>query len=127
MLVLFAFAGSGCTRNCPIDGKWVTGEESGVTSFDVDRCAIPYVYYTVTVDGVQSSGTISLLDTCQIGDDQQFDCEEQGYRVSKYTFSGKFTANNAAEGQLIFNKGSHWDFGDITEDMAFDWKASPSQ
>jgi hypothetical protein len=128
ILVLLAFAGSGCTsKKCPIDGKWATGEESGVTSFVVDNCAIPYVYYTITVSGVQSSGTISLLDTCQIDNNQQFNCQEQGYANPRYQFSGKFTANNAAEGQLILAKGFHADSGDLTQDMTFDWKASPSQ
>jgi hypothetical protein len=128
VLVLLAFAGSGCTsKECPIDGKWATGEESGATSFVVDNCAIPYVYYTIAVSGVQSSGTISLLDTCQIGDDQQFNCQEQGYANPRYTFSGKFTADNAAEGQLILAKGFRADSGDLTQDMTFDWKASPSQ
>jgi hypothetical protein len=128
VLVLLAFAGSGCTsKECPIDGKWATGEESGATSFVVDNCAIPYVYYTITVSGVQSSGTISLLDTCQIDDNQQFSCQEQGYAEPRYTFSGKFTANDAAEGQLILAKGFHADSGDLTQDMTFDWKASPSQ
>jgi hypothetical protein len=126
ILVLFAFAGSGCTsKQCPVDGKWATGEESGVTSFVVKNCAITYVYYTVTVSGVQSSGTISLLDTCQIDKDQQFDCREQGYAEPRYTFSGKFTANNAAEGQLILAEGFQ-ELG-ITQSMTFDWKASPSQ
>jgi hypothetical protein len=126
ILVLLAFAGSGCTsRECPIDGKWTTGEESGVTSFVVDNCAIPYVYYTVTVSGVESSGTISLLDTCQIDDDQQVNCREIGYAEPRYTFSGKFTANNAAEGQLILAEGFQ-ELG-LTQDMTFDWKASPSQ
>jgi hypothetical protein len=128
ILVLLTFAGSGCTsKECPIDGKWATGEESGATSFVVDNCAMTYVYYTITVSGVQSSGTISLLDTCQIGDDQQFNCQEQGYAEPRYTFSGEFTANNAAEGQLILAKGFHADSGDLTQDMTFDWKASPSQ
>ena len=128
ILVLLAFAGSGCTsKKCPIDGKWATGEKSGITSFVVNNCAIPYVYYTITVSGVQSSGTISLLDTCQIGDNQQFNCQEQGYANPRYTFSGKFTANNAAEGQLILAKGFRADSGDLTQDMTFDWKASPSQ
>jgi hypothetical protein len=126
ILVLLAFAGSGCTsKKCPIDGEWTTGEESGVTSFVVKNCAITYVYYTITVSGVQSSGTISLLDTCQMGDDQQFNCQEQGYAEPRYTFSGKFTANDAAEGQLILAKG--FQGLDLTQDMTFDWKASPSQ
>ena len=128
ILVLLAFAGSGCTsRKCPIDGKWATGEESGITSFVVNNCAMPYVYYTITVSGVESSGTISLLDTCRIDSTQQFNCAEQGYAEPKYTFSGKFTANNAAEGQLILAKGFRADAGDLTEDTIFDWKASPSQ
>jgi hypothetical protein len=128
ILVLLAFAGSGCaSKKCPIDGKWATGEESGVTSFVVSKCAIPYVYYTITVSGVQSSGTISLLDTCQIDNNQQFNCQEQGYANPRYQFSGKFTADNAAEGQLILAKGFHADSGDLTQDMTFDWKASPSQ
>jgi hypothetical protein len=128
ILVLLAFAGSGCTsKKCPINGTWATGEESGVTSFVVDNCAITYVYYTITVSGGQSSGTISLLDTCQMGDDRQFKCQEQGYSEPRYTFSGKFTADNAAEGQLILAKGFHADSGDLTQDMTFDWKASPSQ
>ena len=128
ILVLLAFAGSGCTSTkCPIDGKWATGEKSGLTSFTVNRCAIPDVYYTVTVAGTQSSGTISLLDTCQIDSNQQFNCQEQGYANPRYTFSGKFTANNAAEGQLILAKGFRADAGDLTEDMTFAWKASPSQ
>jgi hypothetical protein len=128
ILVLLAFAGSGCaSKECPINGKWATGEESGVTTFVVNNCAITYVYYTITVSGAQSSGTISLLDTCQMGDDQQFNCQEQGYANPRYTFSGKFTANNAAEGQLILAKGFHADSGDLTEDMTFNWKASPSQ
>jgi hypothetical protein len=126
MLVLFAFAGSGCTsKKCPIDGEWATGEESGVTSFAVKNCAITYVYYTVTVSGVQSSGTISLLDTCQMGDDQRFNCKEQGYAEPRYTFSGEFTADNAAEGQLTITKG--FQGLDLTQAMTFDWKASPSQ
>jgi hypothetical protein len=126
ILVLLAFSGSGCTpKECPIDGDWTTGEESGVTSFVVDNCAIPYVYYTVTVSGVESSGTISLLDTCQMGDDRQFNCQEQGYAEPRYTFSGKFTADNAAEGQLILAEG--FQGLDLTQDMKFDWKASPSQ
>jgi hypothetical protein len=126
MLVLFAFAGSGCTsKECPMDGEWTTGEESGVTSFVVDNCAITYVYYTVTVSGVESSGTISLLDTCQMGDDRQFDCKEQGYAEPRYTFSGEFTADNAAEGQLILAEG--FQGLELTQDMTFDWKASPSQ
>jgi hypothetical protein len=85
------------------------------------------VYYTITVSGVQSSGTISLLDTCQIDNNQQFNCQEQGYANPRYQFSGKFTADNAAEGQLILAKGFHADSGDLTQDMTFDWKASPSQ
>ena len=41
ILVLLAFVGSGCTsKECPIDGKWATGEELGATSFVVDNCAI---------------------------------------------------------------------------------------
>ena len=128
ILVLLALAGSGCTsKKCPIDGKWATGEKSGVTSFTVNRCAISWVYYTITVSGVQSSGTISLLDTCQIDNNQQFKCQEQGYANPRYTFSGKFTADNAAEGQLILAKGFRADAGDLTEDMTFNWKASPSQ
>jgi hypothetical protein len=128
ILVLLAFAGSGCTSTkCPIDGKWATGEKSGLTNFTVNRCAIPDVYYTITVAGAQSSGTISLLDTCQIDSNQQFNCQEQGYANPRYTFSGKFTANNAAEGQLILAKGFRADAGDLTQDMTFDWKASPSQ
>jgi hypothetical protein len=128
ILVLLAFAGSGCTsKKCPIDGKWATGEESGVTSFVVDNCAITYVYYTITVSGVQSSGTISLLDTCQMDSNRQFNCKEQGYAEPRYTFSGEFTADNAAEGQLILAKGFRVDSGDLTQDMTFDWKASPSQ
>jgi hypothetical protein len=128
ILVLLAFAGSGCTsRNCPIDGKWATGEKSGLTSFTVNRCAIPDVYYTITVAGAQSSGTISLLDTCQVDNNQQFNCQEQGYANPRYTFSGKFTANNAAEGQLILAKGFRAESGELTQDMTFDWKASPSQ
>ena len=128
ILVLLAFAGSGCTsRKCPIDGKWATGEKSGITSFVVNNCAMPYVYYTITVSGVQSSGTISLLDTCLIDNNQQFNCQEQGYANPRYKFSGKFTANNAAEGQLILAKGFRGDSGDLTQDMTFDWKASPSQ
>jgi len=126
ILILFACVGSGCTsKKCPIDGKWATGEESGVTSFVVKNCAITYVYYTVTVSGVESSGTISLLDTCQMGDDQQFNCQEQGYAEPRYTFSGKFTADNAAEGKLILAEGFQ-ELG-LTQDMTFDWKASPSQ
>ena len=128
ILVLLAFAGSGCTSTkCPIDGKWATGEKSGLTSFTVNRCAIPDVYYTITVSGVENSGTISLLDTCQIDNNQQFNCQEQGYANPRYTFSGKFTANNAAEGQLILAKGFRADSGDLTQDMTFAWKASPSQ
>ena len=128
MLILLAFAGSGCTsKQCPTDGKWATGEKSGMTSFVVSNCAISYVYYTITVSGVQSSGTISLLDTCQMGDGQQFNCQEQGYADPRYTFSGKFTANNAAEGQLILAKGFRMDSGDLAQDMPFNWKASPSQ
>jgi len=128
ILVLLAFAGSGCTsRNCPTNGKWATGEKSGATSFTVNNCAISDVYYTITVSGVQSSGTISLLDTCQIDNNQQFNCQEQGYANPRYTFSGKITANNAAEGQLILAKGFRADAGELTEDMTFDWKASPSQ
>ena len=126
ILVLFAFAGSGCTsKECPVDGEWATGEESGATRFVVDNCAITYVYYTITVSGVESSGTISLLDTCQMGDDRQFNCKEQGYAEPRYTFSGEFTADNAAEGQLIISKG--FQGLEITQDMTFDWKASPSQ
>ncbi|MBN1886404.1 MAG: hypothetical protein JW850_00375 [Thermoflexales bacterium] len=126
ILVLLAFAASGCaSKKCPVNGKWTTGEESGVTSFTVDRCAIPYVYYTITASGVQSSGTISLLDTCQIDNNQQFKCQEQGYAEPRYTFSGKFTANDVAEGQLILAKG--FQGLDLTQDMTFDWKASPSQ
>jgi hypothetical protein len=127
ILVLLAFAGSGCTRNCPKDGKWETGEKSGITSFVVNNCAMPYVYYTITVSGVQSSGTISLLDTCLMDNNQQLNCQEQGYALPRYKFSGKFTANNAAEGQLILAKGFRADSGDLTQDMPFDWKASPSQ
>ena len=128
ILVLLAFAGSGCTsKNCPIDGKWATGEKSGITGFTVNRCAISYVYYTIADSGVQSSGTISLLDTCQMGDNQQFNCQEQGYANARYKFSGTFTANKAAEGQLILAKGFHADSGDLTQDMTFNWKASPSQ
>lgn len=128
ILVLLAFAGSGCGRNCPKDGKWQTGEQSGVTSFTVNNCAIPDVYYTITVSGVQYSGSISQLDTCLIDSNQQFNCHEQGYANPRYKFSGKFTANNAAEGQLILSKGFHAGFGDLTQDMnPIDWKASPSQ
>jgi len=86
------------------------------------------VYYTVTVSGVQYSGTISQLDTCLIDNNQQFNCQEQGYVNPRYKFTGKFTANNAAEGQLILAKGFHADFGDLTQDMnPYDLKASPSQ
>ena len=128
VLVLLVFAGFGCTsRKCPINGKWATGEKSGATGLTVNGCAIQYVYYTVTVSGVPSSGTISLLDTCQIDNNQQFNCQEQGYANPRYTFSGKFTANNAAEGQLILAKGFRADSGDLTQDLPFDWKASPSQ
>jgi len=128
LLVLLALAGSGCaSKKCPTSGKWATGEKSGATGFTVDGCAITYVYYAVTVSGVQSSGPISLLDTCQIEDNQQFNCQEQGYAKPRYTFSGKFTANNAAEGQLILAKGFRADAGDLTQDMTFDWKASPPQ
>ena len=128
ILVLLALAGSGCTsKKCPIDGKWATGEKSGITGFTVNRCAISWVYYTITVSGVQSSGTISLLDTCRLDSNQQFNCQEQGYALPRYTFSGKFTANNAAEGHLILAKGFRGDFGDLTQDMTFDWKASPPQ
>ncbi len=128
VLVLLAFAGSGCSsRNCPTNGKWATGEKSGLTTFTVNNCAIQDVYYTITVAGAESSGTISLLDTCQLDTNQQFKCQEQGYANPRYTFSGKFTANNAAEGQLILAKGFRADAGDLTEDMTFAWKASPSQ
>jgi hypothetical protein len=128
ILVLLAFAGSGCSsRNCPTNGKWATGEKSGATTFTVNNCAIPDVYYTITVSGVENSGTISLLDTCQIDSNQQFKCQEQGYANPRYTFSGKFTANNAAEGQLILAKGFRADSGELTEDMTFNWKASPPQ
>jgi hypothetical protein len=128
VLVLLAFAGSGCSsRNCPTNGKWATGETLGATSFTVNNCAITDVYYAITISGVQNSGTISLLDTCQIDSNQQFKCQEQGYANPRYTFSGKFTANNAAEGQLIIAKGFRADSGEVTEDMTFNWKASPSQ
>jgi len=60
-----------------------------------------------------------------MGDDQQFTCQEQGYAEPRYTFSGKFTADNAAEGQLILAEGFQ-ELG-LTQDMTFDWKASPSQ
>ena len=129
ILVLLAFAGSGCTSTkCSIlNGKWATGEKSGMTSFVVNNCAIPFVYYTITVSGVQSSGTISLLDSCRIDNNQQFNCQETGYANPRYTISGKFTANNAAEGQLILAKGFRPESGELTQDMTFDWKASPSQ
>ncbi len=128
ILVLLAVASSGCnSRNCPTNGKWATGEKSGATSFAVNNCAITDVFYTVTVAGTASSGTISLLDTCQIDSNHQFNCQEQGYANPRYTFSGKFTANNAAEGQLILAKGFRADAGELTEDMTFAWKASPSQ
>ena len=128
VLVLLALIVSGCSsKKCPTNGKWSTGEKSGATGFTVDGCAVTYVYYAITVSGAQSSGPISLLDTCQIDNNQQFNCQEQGYANPRYTFSGKFTANNAAEGQLILAKGFRADAGDVTQDMTFSWKASPSQ
>jgi hypothetical protein len=128
ILVLLALAAVACTsRKCPINGKWATGEKSGATGLTVNGCAIQYVYYTIAVSGVPSSGTISLLDTCQIDNNQQFNCQEQGYANPRYTVSGKFTADNAAEGKLILAKGFRADSGDLTQDMPFDWKASPSQ
>ena len=126
ILVFLAFAVSGCARNCPKDGEWKTGEESGVTSLVVKSCTIPYVYYTITVSGVQSSGTIAMLDTCRIEDNQQFNCPEIGYANPRYTVSGKFTVNTA-EGQLLLAKGYHAESGDLTEDVTLKWKASPPQ
>jgi hypothetical protein len=126
ILIFLAFAVSGCGRSCPKDGKWETGEESGVTSIVVKNCTIPYVYYTITVSGAQYSGTIAMLDTCRI-DNQQFNCPEIGYPIPRYTVSGKFTADNTAEGQLILAKGYRGEFGDLTQDMTLDWKASPPQ
>jgi hypothetical protein len=64
------------------------------------------------------------LDTCLI-DNKQFNCQEQGYANPRHTFSGKFTADNAAEGQLILARGFRGDFGDLTQDVTFDWKVSP--
>ncbi|MBN1221010.1 MAG: hypothetical protein JXM69_18965 [Anaerolineae bacterium] len=120
-LIFLAFAVSGCGRSCPQDGKWETGEESGVTSIVVENCTVPYVYYTITVSGVQYSGTIAMLDTCRI-DNQQFNCPEIGYPIPRYTVSGKFT-DNTAEGQLILTQG----YRDLTQDVTLDWKASPPQ
>jgi hypothetical protein len=124
ILVLLAFSGAGCSRNCPTDGTFTTGETEGLTSFDVKNCGIPFAYYTITVAGTQNTGRIGLLDTCRIDANQQFSCREQGYANPRWTFTGKFTSATAAEGQFIFNKGSQWDFGEIPEDMIFDWKAS---
>jgi hypothetical protein len=124
ILILLAFAGAGCSRNCPADGTWTTGDTEGLTSFEVKNCGIPFVYYTITVGGTPNSGRIGLLDTCRIDADQQFNCREQGYANPRWTFTGKFTSANSAEGQFIFNQGSEWDFGEIPENMVFDWKAS---
>jgi hypothetical protein len=126
ILVLLAFAGSGCSRNCPKDGTWVTGDTEGLTSLEVKNCGIPFAYYTVTIEGTQNSGRIGLLDTCRISADQSFNCHEQGYANPRWTFIGKFTGDTA-EGQFSFNKGSQWDFGVIPEEIKFDWKASLSQ
>lgn len=128
ILVLLALVGSACaSKQCPTNGNWTSGDKSGLTGFAVNQCGISSVYYTIAVSGVQSSGTISLMDTCQMDDNRQFSCIDQGYANARYKFTGKFTANNAAEGQLVLSPGFRADAGVLTQDMTFSWKATPTQ
>jgi hypothetical protein len=127
ILLLLSFAGSGCSRNCPTEGMWSTGDTEGMTGFEIKNCGIPFVFYTITISGTQNTGRIGLLDTCRIDENQQFDCHEQGYSNPRWTFTGKFTSKDTAEGQITFKQGSQWDFGEIPEDIVFNWKASLSQ
>ncbi|MBI5294265.1 MAG: hypothetical protein HY869_02235 [Chloroflexi bacterium] len=115
-LLVLMVAISGCSSNCPPEGKWKTAESVGLIGFEVSECKITFMAIAVDLtsannrfgsvfaqeymDNYGSTQTILVPVECTFESDGKFNCKKD-----YITFTGNFISENEAQGELYLPMG----------------------
>ena len=117
-LLILVFAVTGCAAKCPADGKWSTGQTSGVINFTTSSCRVDSIDVSFDI-GNGSTATQIFEPDCSSSLGKMV-CKQDGM-----TFSGKFGSDDQASGSLTILKGLELNTGGTLEKTVnLDWSAS---
>lgn len=107
---------SGCSSNCPPEGKWKTAESVGLIGFEVSDCKITFMAVAVDlgsasnrfgsvfaqeyINNYGNTQTILIPVECVFESDGKFNCKKD-----YITFTGSFTSDTEAQGELYLPMG----------------------
>ena len=115
-LLIMAMGISGCSSNCPPEGKWKTDETIGLIGFEVSECKIAFMAIAVDLTSADNrfgsffareyiakygnTQTFLFSVECTFESDGKFNCQKD-----YMTFTGKFISENEAQGELYLPMG----------------------